>query len=70
MSNVIAGVICRQYEYLEEHVVQKKRVWETYRNGFKNFPVTMNPIMEGGKPNYRLSCLLIDEKSYVQAGKV
>lgn len=61
MSNVVAGVIRGQYEYLEEHIVQKKRVWETYRNGFKNLPVTMNPIMEESKPNYWLSCLLIDE---------
>lgn len=61
MSNVIAGVIRGQYEYLEEHITQKKRVWERYRDGFKDLPVTMNPIMEGSKPNYWLSCLLIDE---------
>ena len=30
MSNVIAGVIRGQYEYLEEHIAQKKRVWERY----------------------------------------
>lgn len=61
MSNVIAGVIRGQYEYLEEHIEAKKRVWERYRDGFKDLPVTMNPIMEGSKPNYWLSCLLIDE---------
>lgn len=61
MSNVIAGVIRGQYEYLEEHIAQKKRVWERYRDGFKDLPVSMNPIMEGSEPNYWLSCLLIDE---------
>lgn len=61
MSNVIAGVIRGQYEYLEEHISDKKRIWERYKEGFKDLSVTMNPIMEGSKPNYWLSCLLIDK---------
>lgn len=61
MSNVIAGVIRGQYGYLEEHIAQKKNIWEHYKEGFKNLPVTMNPIMEGSTPNYWLSCLLIDK---------
>lgn len=63
MSNVIAGVIRGQYEYLEEHIVQKKNIWRYYRDGFKDLPVSMNPIMKGSKPNYWLSCLLIDEEA-------
>lgn len=61
MSNVIAGAVRGQYEYLEEHIEAKKSVWNRFRDGFKDLPVTMNPIMEGSKPNYWLSCLLIDE---------
>lgn len=66
MSNVIAGVIRGQYEHLEEHISQKKRVWERYKEGFKDLPVTMNPIMEESTPNYWLSCLLIDEEAMCQ----
>ena len=62
MSNVIAGVVRGQYPYLEEHIAQKKAIYERYKEGFKDLPVTMNPyqpdIME---PNFWLSCLLIDE---------
>lgn len=63
MSNLIAGVILGQYEYLEEHIADKRRIYERYKEGFKNLPITMNPIMEGSTPNYWLSCLLIDEEA-------
>ena len=62
MSNVIAGVIRGQYEYLEEHIAQKKAVYERYVKGLKGLPVKMNPIIDGANPNYWLSCLIIDEK--------
>lgn len=61
MSNLIAGVVRGQYEYLEEHIEQKKAIYERYREGFKGLPVKVNPIMENSKPNYWLSCLIIDE---------
>lgn len=61
MSNVIAGVIRGQYEYLEEHISEKKRVYEKYKEGLKGLPVKMNPITEGTEPNYWLSALIINE---------
>ncbi len=61
MSNVIAGVIRGQYPYLEEHIAQKKAIYERYKEGFKGLPVTMNPFdTEKCEPNYWLSCILID----------
>lgn len=60
MSNVIAGVIRGQYKYLEEHIAQKKAVYERYKAGFKNLPIQMNPIVEGCVPNYWLSAFTID----------
>ena len=66
MSNVIAGVIRGQYGYLEEHIADKKRIYERYQEGFKDLPVTMNPIMAGTEPNYWLSCLLIDKEAMCQ----
>lgn len=61
MSNVIAGVVRGQYPYLEEHIAQKKAVYERYREGLKGLPVQMNPITEGTEPNYWLSALIIDK---------
>ena len=64
MSNVIAGVVRGQFPYLEEHIAQKKAIYERYKEGLKDLPVTMNPFIEKDmEPNYWLSCLLIDESA-------
>lgn len=60
MSNVIAGVIRGQYPHLEEHIAQKKEIYERYKEGFRDLPVQMNPITEGTEPNYWLSAMVID----------
>ena len=61
MSNVIAGVVRGQIPYLEEHIAQKKGIYERYRKGFEGLPVKMNPFDEkNSEPNYWLSCLLIE----------
>ena len=67
MSNVIAGVVRGQFPYLEEHIAQKKAIYERYKEGFKDLPVTMNPFdEENSVPNYWLSCMLIDEDAMCQ----
>ena len=64
MSNVIAGVVRGQIPHLEEHIAQKKAIYERYKEGFKDLPVTMNPYdPETMEPNFWLSCLLIDEEA-------
>lgn len=63
MSNVIAGVVRGQFPYLREHIAQKKAIYERYKEGLKDLPVSMNPIPEGCEPNYWLSCLLIDNNA-------
>lgn len=60
MSNIIAGVVRGQMPYLEEHIAQKKAIYERYREGLKDLPVDMNPFdAAASEPNYWLSCLLI-----------
>lgn len=61
MSNVIAGVIRGQYSYLEEHIAQKKEIYERYAEGLKGLPLTLNPITDNTEPNYWLSALIIDK---------
>ena len=61
MSNVIAGVVRGQVPYLDEHIAQKKAIYERYREGLKCLPVSMNPYdSEKSKPNFWLSCMIID----------
>ena len=61
MSNVIAGVVRGQYPHLEEHIAQKKAIYERYKEGLKGLPVKMNPIPKDCEPNYWLSCMIIDK---------
>ena len=62
MSNIIAGVIRGQIPYLDEHIAQKKAIYERYKEGLRDLPVSMNPFdAEKSQPNFWLSCLIIDE---------
>lgn len=62
MSNVIAGIARGQYAYLEQHIAQKKAVYERYHDGLKGLPVSVNPFdSTSSEPNYWLSCMIIDK---------
>ena len=64
MSNVIAGVVRGQIPHLEEHIAQKKAIYERYKEGFKDLPVSMNPVdFENSEPNYWLSCMIIEQNA-------
>ena len=64
MSNIIAGVVRGQIPYLEEHIAQKKAVYERYKAGLADLPVKMNPFdAEKSIPNYWLSCCVLDEEA-------
>ena len=67
MSNVIAGVVRGQLPYLEEHISQKKAIYERYKEGFKDLPVQMNPMnLTDSNPNYWLSCMIINPEAMSQ----
>ncbi len=62
MSNILAGIGRGQLIHLDEHIARKREIFETYKDGLKDLPLTMNPFDEETmKPNYWLSCILIDE---------
>ena len=62
ISNIIAGIVRGQLPYLDEHIAQKKAIYERYKAGLADLPVKMNPFDEvNAQPNFWLSCLLIDE---------
>ncbi len=61
MSNIVAGVVRGQLPYLDEHIAQKKAIYERYRAGLSDLPVRMNPFdPETAQPNFWLSCMIID----------
>lgn len=61
MSNIIAGIIRGQIPYIRNHLDKKRIIYERYKDGLKDLPVSMNPYDEiVSKPNYWLSCLIIN----------
>ena len=61
MSNIVAGIVRGQLPYLEQHIADKKRIYDRYKEGLADLPVQMNPFTSNAVPNYWLSCLLIDK---------
>lgn len=60
MSNVIAGVVRGQIPHLDEHISQKKAIYERYKEAFEDLPIEMNPFdTSASKPNFWLSCMLV-----------
>lgn len=67
MSNIIAGILRGQLPYLEEHIDQKRSIYERYKKGLKDLPVQMNPYDEKNSvPNFWLSCITIEENAMCQ----
>ena len=61
LSNILAGIGRGQLLHLDEHIAQKKAIYDRYREGFKDIPVSMNPIPGNVQSNYWLSCMIIDK---------
>ena len=60
MSNIVAGVARGNMLHIDEHIAQKKAIYERYKEGLKDLPVVMNPFEAKGTPNYWLSAMLIE----------
>lgn len=61
MSNVVAGIGRGQLIHLDEHRALKEQIYRRYEKGFKGLPVKMNPYLDCTRPNFWLSCMLINE---------
>ena len=67
MSNIVAGIGRGQLKVLGERLAQKKHIYDTYKEGFKDISdIKMAPIPENTKPNFWLSVLTIKENSKVK----
>ena len=66
MSNVVAGIGRGQLLHLEEHRDRKEEIYRRYQRELADLPITMNPYLDYTKPNFWLSCMLIDKDCRVQ----
>jgi len=60
MSNVVAGIGRGQLLHLEEHRAAKEAIYRRYAEGLKGLPVSMNPYPADTRPNFWLSCMLLE----------
>ena len=67
MSNVVAGIGRGQLLHLEEHRDLKEGIYRRYEEGLKGLPARMNPYLKDSRPNFWLSCLLLDKGCPVTA---
>lgn len=65
MSNVVAGIGRGQLIHIEKHRNLKEKIYRRYEEGFKDLPVKMNPFLPCSKPNFWLSCMLIDKECQI-----
>ncbi len=61
MSNVVAGIGRGQLIHLDEHRAIKEKIYNRYKEGLRDLPVAMNPFLADSRPNFWLSCMLINE---------
>lgn len=61
MSNVCAGIGRGQLMTIEDIIDIKSEIFKTYRDCFKDLPITMMPISKKNRPNFWLHALTIDE---------
>lgn len=61
MSNIIAGIGRGQILHLDEHIAEKKRIYNRYKEKLADLPIKMNPFMDCTEPNYWLSCMIINK---------
>ena len=60
MSNLTAGVVRGQLPHLNGHIAKKREIYERYRRGLCDLPVSFNPFLSTDSPNFWLTCLFVD----------
>lgn len=65
MSNVVAGIGRGQLMHIEEHRALKEKIYNRYKDGLCDLPLTLNPYLPDTRPNFWLSCILLDENCTV-----
>lgn len=60
MSNVQAAIGCAQLERVDELILGKRRVFESYRDAFAELPVSMNPERPGTVNGFWMPTIVVD----------
>lgn len=66
MNDMAAGMILGQLKHLEEHIARKKAIYQCYQQGMDEELMLPNPVGEGTKPNYWISCMTVESSIVFQ----
>ena len=66
MSNVVAGIGRGQLLHLDAHKAAKEAIYLRYKEAFAGLPLSMNPYPPEARPNFWLSCILLDRRCRVE----
>jgi dTDP-4-amino-4,6-dideoxygalactose transaminase len=67
MSNIVAGIGRGQMSVLDERIAKKRYIYNFYRKAFHDIrAIDMMPIADYGRPNYWLSCLMLNDETSVR----
>lgn len=65
MSNICAGIGRGQLKVLNDRINKKRKIYEIYKEAFKELPITMMNDLEDTEPTHWLSCFVINKESDV-----
>lgn len=57
MSDLTAATLRGQLRHLDEHIAKKKEIYEGYQKKLDSELTYMNPVGDGTRPNYWMSCM-------------
>lgn len=65
MSNICAGIGRGQLKVLNKRINKKREIYDTYKESFKNLPITMMSELEDTVPTHWLSCMILKEEANI-----
>jgi dTDP-4-amino-4,6-dideoxygalactose transaminase len=66
LSNILAAFGRGQISNLNDRIARRKAINERYRSGLAGLPLAFLPVPHWSKPNYWLTCIVLDEDCHVE----
>lgn len=67
MSNILAGIGRGQLRILEQRIMEKRKIYNTYKKEFSKIQdIEMMPVLDSGAPNYWLSVITLNRNSNIK----
>lgn len=61
MTNICAAIGCAQLENIEEHISAKKYIFELYKRGLCDLPISLNDAVGDVRHTYWMCTILVDD---------